>query len=107
MKKLLAIVVLGLLWNGNFVFGYDIPEIKVKNLKCLHKEYKKEGKTKKEDHLYIIFSDDKISTISSSLVIADSKSILEILLLIFFGDDLVILTLHKIKKWNFSTFFIR
>ena len=45
MKKLLAIVVLGLeLWNGNVVFGYDIPEIKVKNLKCLHKEYKKRGK---------------------------------------------------------------
>ena len=59
MKKLLAIVVLGLLWSINVVYGYDIPEIKVKNLKCLHKEYKKEGKTKKEDHLYIIFSDDK------------------------------------------------
>jgi len=68
MKKILAIVVLGLLWNGNVVFGYDIPEIKVKNLKCLHKEYKKEGKTKKEDHLYIIFSDDKKTAIMAGPV---------------------------------------
>jgi hypothetical protein len=59
MKKLLAIIVVGLLFSGNSVFGNDIPELKIKNIKCLHKDYKKEGKIKKEDYLYLVFSDDR------------------------------------------------
>ena len=56
MKKLLGILVLGLLLSGNAIAG-DFP-IKEKKLQCLFNEFNP-STAKKTDYLYIIFSEDE------------------------------------------------
>ena len=58
MKKLLAILVLGLLLSGS-AYGSEIPQIKEKSLKCLHTDYKNKNKVNKENYLYLVFSGDR------------------------------------------------
>ena len=55
MKKLLGIVVLGLLLSGNAIAG-DFP-IKEKRLQCLFNEFNPTT-AKKTDYLYIVFSEN-------------------------------------------------
>ena len=74
MKKLLAIVVLGLFLSGS-TYGSEVPQIKEKSLKCLYKDYKNKYKVNKENYLYIIFSDDRKKATMIGPVTKDSMRV--------------------------------